>query len=103
MTALTSVVAGLGRAIGVVATSTDGAQDACDRLVAAGVTSVLTFAPGALTAPAGVEVRRVDVATELQILAFHAGADAAPDIVTSPTPAPSSATAPARDLQEVSS
>jgi redox-sensing transcriptional repressor len=43
----------------------------CDRLVAAGVTSILNFAPNVLTVPAGVDVRKVDLATELQILAFH--------------------------------
>jgi len=57
--------------IGVVATPASAAQDVCDRLVAAGVTSVLNFAPVPLSVPDGVDVRRVDLATELQILAFH--------------------------------
>jgi redox-sensing transcriptional repressor len=39
--------------------------------VAAGVTSVLNFAPTVLVVPEGVDVRKVDLATELQILAFH--------------------------------
>jgi redox-sensing transcriptional repressor len=43
----------------------------CDRLVAAGVTSILNFAPAVLSTPEGVDVRKVDLATELQILAFH--------------------------------
>ena len=33
--------------------------------------SILNFAPVVLTVPAGVEVRKVDLAVELQILAFH--------------------------------
>ena len=38
---------------------------------AAGVRSVLNFAPCVLSVPAGVDVRKVDLSTELQILAFH--------------------------------
>lgn len=48
------------------------AQSICDRVVAAGVRSVLSFAPVALTAPEHVNLRKVDMATELQILAYHA-------------------------------
>jgi redox-sensing transcriptional repressor len=44
----------------------------CDRLVSAGVTSVLNFAPLVLNVPEGVDVRKVDLSIELQILAFHA-------------------------------
>jgi redox-sensing transcriptional repressor len=57
--------------IGVVATPGSSAQGVCDRLVAAGVTSVLNFAPCVLEVPPGVMVRKVDLSTELQILAFH--------------------------------
>ncbi|WP_199425005.1 redox-sensing transcriptional repressor Rex [Actinotalea solisilvae] len=57
--------------IAVLATPADVAQDLCDRLVAAGVTGILTFVPRVLQVPAGVDVRSVDLATELQILAFH--------------------------------
>lgn len=59
-------------AIGVIATSAGSAQDVCDRLVAAGVTSILNFAPVVLSVPSGVDVRKVDLSIELQILAFHA-------------------------------
>ena len=58
-------------AIGVVATPAGPAQDVCDLLVAAGVRSVLNFAPCVLQVPDGVDVRKVDLSTELQILAFH--------------------------------
>jgi redox-sensing transcriptional repressor len=57
--------------IGVIATPASAAQDVCDRLVAAGVTSILNFAPAVLTTREGIGVRKVDLATELQILAFH--------------------------------
>ncbi|MDQ1287469.1 MAG: redox-sensing transcriptional repressor [Actinomycetota bacterium] len=68
---LEAVVAAERAHIGVVATPVASAQSVCDRLVAAGVTSVLNFAPCLLDVPAGVVVRKVDLSTELQILAFH--------------------------------
>ena len=71
MADLAGLVADDGLAIGVIATSPEGAQQACDDLVAAGVRSVLTFAPSVLSVPDGVVVRKVDLSTELQILAFH--------------------------------
>ena len=37
-----------------------------------GVRSILSFAPVVLQVPAGVNLRKVDLATELQILAYHA-------------------------------
>jgi redox-sensing transcriptional repressor len=60
-----------GGLIGVIATPADAAQEVCDRLVAAGVTSILNFAPTVLQVPDGVDVRKVDLAVELQILSFH--------------------------------
>ncbi|MFF7816141.1 redox-sensing transcriptional repressor Rex [Streptomyces roseolus] len=60
-----------GVSIGVIATPAGVAQAVCDRLVAAGVTSILNFAPTVLSVPDGVDVRKVDLSIELQILAFH--------------------------------
>jgi len=57
--------------IAVIATPMHAAQSVADRLVAAGVTSILNFAPCVLTVPDGVDVRKVDLAIELQILSFH--------------------------------
>jgi redox-sensing transcriptional repressor len=57
--------------IGVIATPAAAAQAVCDRLVAAGVRSVLNFAPAVVNVPSGAELRKVDLSTELQILAFH--------------------------------
>ncbi|MHB8339855.1 MAG: redox-sensing transcriptional repressor Rex [Mycobacteriales bacterium] len=57
--------------IGVIATPASAAQDICDRLVAAGVTSILNFAPVLLAVPEGVDLRKVDLSVELQILSFH--------------------------------
>jgi redox-sensing transcriptional repressor len=58
-------------AIGVIATPSGAAQAVADELVAAGVTSILNFAPCVLSVPANVDVRKVDLAIELQILSFH--------------------------------
>lgn len=58
-------------AIGVIATPEAVAQGVADVLITAGVRSILNFSPGPLTVPDGVEVRRVDLASELQLLAFH--------------------------------
>jgi len=68
---LDDVVRTGGVSIGVIATPADAAQAVCDRLVAAGVTSILNFAPAVLTVPEGVDLRKVDLSIELQILSFH--------------------------------
>lgn len=57
--------------IGIITTPPSAAQDAADTLVGAGVRSILNFAPTVLDVPPNVLVREVDVAVELQILAFH--------------------------------
>jgi redox-sensing transcriptional repressor len=71
MSELPDVVSGGDVSIGVIATPAAAAQQVCDELVAAGVTSILNFAPTVLQVPAGVDLRKVDLALELQILSFH--------------------------------
>ncbi len=61
--------------IGVITTPAASAQQVCDVLVGAGVRSILNFAPTVITAPPGVNVRRVDLSTELHVLAFRAMQD----------------------------
>jgi redox-sensing transcriptional repressor len=68
---LASIVRTSAVSIGVVATPGPAAQEAADLLVAAGVTSILNFAPVVLTAPDAVNVRKVDLAVELQILSYY--------------------------------
>jgi redox-sensing transcriptional repressor len=60
-----------GVSIGVIATPAAAAQEVCDRLVAAGVTCILNFAPTVLSVPPHVDLRKVDLSIELQILSFH--------------------------------
>ena len=58
-------------AIGIIATPAGAAQDVADRMVAAGVSSILNFAPAVVTVPADMSLRKVDLAVELQILSFY--------------------------------
>ena len=68
---LPELVRGKGIAIGVIATPATAVQDVGDRMVEAGIRSILNFAPAPLAAPPGVSVRSVDLAVELQILAYY--------------------------------
>ena len=58
-------------AIGVIATPATAAQAVADRLVAAGVSAILNFAPVVLNVPPTVSIRKVDLSIELQILSFY--------------------------------
>jgi redox-sensing transcriptional repressor len=60
-----------GIAIGIVATPAQAAQNVVDRMVAAGIRSILNFAPAVVVVPATVSLRKVDLAIELQILAYY--------------------------------
>lgn len=68
---LAAVVAQTGVSIGVIATPAAAAQNVCDLLIAAGISSILNFAPVVLAVPDEVHLRKVDLAVELQILSFH--------------------------------
>ncbi len=57
--------------IAIIATPQSESQNVADTLVEAGVKSILNFASGMLSVPDGVAVRKVDLATELQILSFY--------------------------------
>ncbi len=58
-------------AIGMICTPASGAQEVADRMVDAGIRSILNFAPAHINVPAHVSVRKVDLSLELQILAFY--------------------------------
>lgn len=68
---LTAIVHEHGVAIGVIATPAAAAQAVADKMVSAGIRSILNFAPTVLSVPDGVDVRMVDLSSELQILAYH--------------------------------
>jgi redox-sensing transcriptional repressor len=88
MTDLDEVVGGGSVAIGVIATPAAVAQEVADRLVAAGVTSILNFAPTVLSVPAHVALRKVDLSIELQILSFYQQRAAAAGTAAAHPPAP---------------
>lgn len=71
MSELASLVREQGVAIAVIATPGAAAQEVADALVAAGITSILNFAPAVVSVPDDVTVRKVDLSIELQILAYH--------------------------------
>lgn len=68
---LEAAVAEEGAAVGIIATPAPSAQEVADRLVRAGVTAILNFAPVVLSVPDHVSLRKVDLAIELQILTFY--------------------------------
>ncbi len=68
---LPEIMADHQAAIGIIATPASAAQDVADRMVAAGVSSILNFAPAIVTVPDGMSLRKVDLAVELQILSFY--------------------------------
>ena len=68
---LPDIVAGEEVAIGVICTPAAAAQAVADRMVAAGVRSILNFAPAVISVPDHVSVRKVDLSIELQILGYY--------------------------------
>jgi redox-sensing transcriptional repressor len=68
---LPPIVREQGIAIGVIATPATAVQEVAGRMVEAGIRSILNFAPAVIVVPDGVSVRKVDLAVELQILAFY--------------------------------
>lgn len=57
--------------IGIIATPGAAAQAVAERFGEAGVRSILNFAPTRVRVSEGMEVRQVDLATELQILSYY--------------------------------
>jgi redox-sensing transcriptional repressor len=66
-------------AIGIIATPATAAQEVADRMIDAGLTSILNFAPTIVSVPPEVSLRKVDLAVELQILSFYQQRRGAPD------------------------
>jgi redox-sensing transcriptional repressor len=56
--------------IAIIATPADAAQEVANKLVAAGIKSILNFAAAQLHVPSNVTVRDVDLALELEGLSF---------------------------------
>lgn len=70
MTRLGEIVHQTGAELGLVAVPSEAAQKVADALVAAGVRGILNFAPTILRLPAHVSLVAVDLAIQLEQLAF---------------------------------
>jgi redox-sensing transcriptional repressor len=70
MTEIANVIKGHGAELGVVAVPAAAAQEVADALVAAGIKGILNFAPTVLRLPQGVSLTNVDLAVQLEQLAF---------------------------------
>lgn len=68
---LETVVETLQARTAIIATPAEAAQDVTDKVVAAGITSVLNFAPTVVQVDERVALRQVDLALELQILSYY--------------------------------
>lgn len=68
---LEQIVEERGVTIAVLATPAPAAQQVAERLVAAGVTALLNFAPTHIDVPEQITLRKVDLSVELQILSFY--------------------------------
>ena len=59
--------------IGIITVPSDVAQAVCDELVEGGVRAIVNFAPARLEVPPSVHLRTIDLAVELEALAFYLG------------------------------
>ena len=67
---LPAVLAATGAELGLLTVPTESAQGVAEALAAAGVRGILNFAPLSLKPPPGVSLVSVDLAVQLQQLAF---------------------------------
>ncbi|MCJ0979789.1 redox-sensing transcriptional repressor Rex [Rhodococcus sp. ARC_M12] len=79
--------------IGVIATPDEAVHGVAEQLVDGGVECILSFSPMVLDVPDHVEVRRVDLAVEMQVLSFNSSRNVSgpagitdPAIVVAPRP-----------------
>ena len=68
--AMGRLVPALGVELGVLTVPAESAQAVADAMASAGVRGLLTFAPGVLRLPAGLNVVSVDLTVQLEQLAF---------------------------------
>jgi len=57
--------------LAIVAVTASNAQEVVDSLVEAGITGIVNFAPTSISAPKDVIIRRVDLASQLEVLTFN--------------------------------
>lgn len=71
MEAMSAAIGERGAVIGVITVPASAAQNVADLLAESGIRSILNFAPSVIKVPEGIEVRRVNFSTELQVLSFY--------------------------------
>lgn len=71
---LAKVNAALNAQMGIIAVPRAAAQETVDKLVAAGVQSILNFAPATILVRPGIVVRNVDLSSQLEVLSYYLGA-----------------------------
>jgi redox-sensing transcriptional repressor len=68
---LARINAEVGAQVGVVAVPRVAAQEAVDKLVAAGILAILNFAPTSILVRPGIVVRNVDLTSEMEVLSYY--------------------------------
>lgn len=68
---LAKVNAEIGAQVAVVSVPRVAAQEAVDKLVAAGILAILNFAPTAILVRPGIVVRNVDLTSEMEVLSYY--------------------------------
>lgn len=71
---LAKVNAALNAQVGIITVPRIAAQETVDKLVAAGVQSILNFAPITILVRPGIVVRNVDLTSQLEVLSYYLGA-----------------------------
>jgi redox-sensing transcriptional repressor len=69
---LAEIVSAKGICIGILTVPAEHAQEAAERLVRAGVTGILNFAPACLHIPEKIHVENIDMTVALEKVAFFA-------------------------------
>lgn len=72
--AITSVVKKLNIDMAIITVPQTAAQEITDKLVGAGITAILNFAPVKLSVPGAIKLRNVDLSTELIHLVYFLSA-----------------------------
>ncbi|MBI3319820.1 MAG: redox-sensing transcriptional repressor Rex, partial [Candidatus Omnitrophica bacterium] len=61
--------------VGIITVPSDTAQAVCDQFIHGGVRAIVNFAPARLEVPPSIRLRNVDLAIELEAMAFYLGRD----------------------------
>lgn len=77
--AMAEIIAATGAELGIITVPSDAAQPVADALVAAGIRGLLNFAPVVVRVPEGINVVSVDLAVQMEQLAFLVHSESTPE------------------------